>query len=100
MLLECLVKSTVELQGIRAANVNGDTGGLATELAPNWARSKIVTTTRSPGTSPRRWSASVSNTRARFALRRIVNAALSIVALSLNVRTLDTVVAKSCSLSE
>jgi len=35
MLLESLVKATVELQGFRVVTVTGDTGGLVAELAPD-----------------------------------------------------------------
>ena len=36
MLLESLVKATVELQGFRVVRVSGDLGGLVAELAPDW----------------------------------------------------------------
>ena len=36
MLLESLVKATVELQGFRVVRVTGDLVGLAAELAPDW----------------------------------------------------------------
>ena len=35
MLLESLVKATVELQGFRVVTVTGDAGGLVAELAPD-----------------------------------------------------------------
>ena len=35
MLLESLVKATVELQGVRVVTVTGDAGGLVAELAPD-----------------------------------------------------------------
>ena len=35
MLLERLVKATVELQGFRVVTVTGDAGGLVAELAPD-----------------------------------------------------------------
>ena len=36
MLVESLVKATVELQGFRVRRVTGDVTGLAAELTPDW----------------------------------------------------------------
>ena len=35
MLVESLVKATVELQGFRVVTVTGDVGGLVAQLAPD-----------------------------------------------------------------
>ena len=45
MLLESLVKATVELQGFRVVTVTGDAGGLVADLACGW---RIANQPRNP----------------------------------------------------